>query len=104
VAEVLTTTRSPGSSRSGSSANVWWLIPPVRRRLTSSRTASRLARELHDAVSQKLFSIRAKAAAASVLVGRDPQRAVAEMESVAALTGEAHTELRAVIDGLAPAT
>jgi signal transduction histidine kinase len=62
----------------------------------------RLARELHDAVSQKLFSIRAKARAASVLAARDPARAAAEMDSVAALSGEAHAELRAVISGLAP--
>lgn len=63
---------------------------------------ARLARELHDAVSQKLFSIRAKARAAAVLAGRDPARAVAEMDSVATLAGEAHAELRAVISGLAP--
>jgi signal transduction histidine kinase len=63
---------------------------------------ARLARELHDAVSQKLFSIRAKARAASVLASRDPARAAAEMDSVAALTGAAHAELRAVISGLAP--
>jgi signal transduction histidine kinase len=62
----------------------------------------RLARELHDAVSQKLFSIRAKARAAAVLATRDPARAAAEMDSVAALTGAAHAELRAVISGLAP--
>jgi signal transduction histidine kinase len=63
---------------------------------------ARLARELHDAVSQKLFSIRAKARAASVLATRDPARAAAEMDSVTALTGAAHAELRAVISGLAP--
>jgi signal transduction histidine kinase len=63
---------------------------------------ARLARELHDAVSQKLFSIRAKARAASVLATRDPARAAAEMDSVTALAGAAHAELRAVISGLAP--
>jgi signal transduction histidine kinase len=63
---------------------------------------ARLARELHDAVSQKLFSIRAKARAASMLAVRDPARAAAEMDSVAMLTGAAHAELRAVISGLAP--
>jgi signal transduction histidine kinase len=63
---------------------------------------ARLARELHDAVSQKLFSIRAKARAAAVLAARDPARAAAEMDSVSALTGAAHAELRAVISGLAP--
>ena len=72
------------------------------RELSVLEERARLARELHDAVSQKLFSIRAKARAAEVLVGRDPGRAVAEIESVASLAGQAHAELRAVIDGLAP--
>jgi signal transduction histidine kinase len=72
------------------------------RELSVLQERARLARELHDAVSQKLFSIRAKASAAAMLVGRDPARAVAEIESVAALSGAAHAELRAVIDGLAP--
>ena len=72
------------------------------RELSVLEERARLARELHDAVSQKLFSIRAKARAAEVLVRRDPDRAVAEIQSVAAVTGQAHAELRAVIDGLAP--
>ena len=77
------------------------------RQLSVLEERGRLARDLHDAVSQKLFSIRVKARAASVLAGRDPasgdaDRAAAEMESVAALAGDAQAELRAVIDGLAP--
>jgi signal transduction histidine kinase len=66
---------------------------------------SRLARDLHDAVTQKLFSIRAHARAAAVLAARDPvdaARVRAEIEVVGALGAEAHAELRAVIDGLAP--
>jgi signal transduction histidine kinase len=72
------------------------------RELSVLEERARLARELHDAVSQKLFSIRARARAAEVLVRRDPGRAIAEMQSVAMLGGAAHAELRAVIDGLAP--
>jgi signal transduction histidine kinase len=72
------------------------------RELSVLEERARLARDLHDAVSQKLFSVRVKASAAAVLVERDPARAVAEIRSVAALAGQAHTELRAVIDGLAP--
>jgi signal transduction histidine kinase len=72
------------------------------RELSVLEERARLARDLHDAVSQKLFSVRVKARAAAVLVERDPGRAVAEISSVAALAGEAHAELRAVIDGLAP--
>ena len=75
------------------------------RELSVIQERSRLARELHDAVTQKLFSIRAHARAAAVLAGREPfdaDRVQAEIEVVAALGAEAHAELRAVIDGLAP--
>jgi signal transduction histidine kinase len=72
------------------------------RELSVLEERARLARDLHDAVSQKLFSVRIKASAAAVLVDRDPGRAAAEIRSVATLAGEAHAELRAVIDGLAP--
>ncbi len=63
---------------------------------------ARLARELHDAVSQRLFSIRAHARAAEVLVAQDPARVSAELAAIAELGAQAHAELRAVIDGLAP--
>ena len=75
------------------------------RELSVMQERSRLARDLHDAVTQKLFSIRAHARAAAVLAGRepfDPDRVQAEIETVATLGAEAHAELRAVIDGLAP--
>jgi signal transduction histidine kinase len=75
------------------------------RDLSVMQERSRLARELHDAVTQKLFSIRAHARAAAVLAARepcDPDRVKAEIEVVGALGAEAHAELRAVIDGLAP--
>jgi signal transduction histidine kinase len=72
------------------------------RELSVLQERARLARELHDAVSQKLFSVRAKARAAAILVGRDPGRAIDEIGSVAELAGQAHAELRAVIDGLTP--
>ncbi len=72
------------------------------RELSVLEERARLARELHDAVSQKLFSVRAKARAAAMLVPRDPDRAITEIDGVADLAGQAHAELRAVIDGLAP--
>jgi signal transduction histidine kinase len=75
------------------------------RELSVLQERSRLARELHDAVTQKLFSIRAHARAAAVLAGRDSpdrDRVRAEIETVDALGAEAQAELRAVIDGLAP--
>src|SRR5271169_2767301 len=75
------------------------------RELSVMQERSRLARDLHDAVTQKLFSIRAHARAAAVLAARDPVDAVrvrAEIEVIGELGAEAHAELRAVIDGLAP--
>jgi signal transduction histidine kinase len=75
------------------------------RELSVMQERSRLARDLHDAVTQKLFSIRAHARAAAVLAARDPVDAArirAEIEVVGDLGAEAHAELRAVIEGLAP--
>ena len=75
------------------------------RELSVLQERSRLARELHDAVTQKLFSIRAHARAAAVLAGRDPvylPRVWSEIDVIGTLGAEAHAELRAVIDGLAP--
>jgi signal transduction histidine kinase len=75
------------------------------RELSVVQERSRLARDLHDAVTQKLFSIRAHARAAAVLAAREPVdagRVRAEIEVVGELGAEAHAELRAVIDGLAP--
>jgi len=75
------------------------------RELSVIQERSRLARELHDAVTQKLFSIRAHARAAAMLADRtpfDPERVKAEINVVGTLGAEAHAELRAVIDGLAP--
>jgi signal transduction histidine kinase len=63
---------------------------------------ARLARELHDAVTQRLFSIRAHARAAQVLMAKDPGQAAGELAAIAELGAQAHGELRAVIDGLAP--
>ena len=75
------------------------------RELSVMQERSRLARDLHDAVTQKLFSIRAHARAAAVLAARAPvdaARVRTEIEVVGTLGAEAHAELRAAIDGLAP--
>ena len=72
------------------------------RELSVLQERARMAKDLHDAVSQKLFSVRTKARAAAILVDRDPARAIEEIRSVAELAGQAHAELRAVIEGLTP--
>src|ERR1700689_2074799 len=69
------------------------------RELSALEERARLARELHDAVTQKLFSIRAHARAAAVLGDRrNCPAAGREIEAVAGLGAEAHAELRAIID------
>jgi signal transduction histidine kinase len=73
------------------------------RELTIAEERSRLAHELHDAVSQKLFSLRLTAQAATALVDRDPVRAKGELQQVAVLAAEAADELRAAVVELRPA-
>ncbi|MGI5224101.1 GAF domain-containing sensor histidine kinase [Actinoallomurus sp. CA-142502] len=68
------------------------------RELTVIEERARLARELHDAVAQKLFSLRLTAAAA--LAAADPR---SELERVQTLAKEALAELREVIFELRPA-
>jgi signal transduction histidine kinase len=72
------------------------------RELSIVAERNRIARELHDAVTQKLFSLRLTADAAATLVGRDPARAGAELDTVRRLAAEATDELRAIVVGLRP--
>ncbi|AJZ85115.2 GAF domain-containing sensor histidine kinase [Streptomyces antimycoticus] len=73
------------------------------RELTIAGERARLAHELHDAVSQKLFSLRLTAQAATALVDRDPDRAKDELQQIALLAAEATDELRSAVVELRPA-
>ncbi|GLV80236.1 hypothetical protein Shyhy02_82360 [Streptomyces hygroscopicus subsp. hygroscopicus] len=73
------------------------------RELTIAGERARLAHELHDAVSQKLFSLRLTAQAATALVDRDPARAKDELQQIALLAAEAADELRSAVVELRPA-
>jgi signal transduction histidine kinase len=73
------------------------------RELTLAGERARIAHELHDAVSQKLFSLRLTAQAAAALVDRDPARAKEELRQVAMLAAEAADELRTVVVEMRPA-
>ncbi|MGW2331722.1 GAF domain-containing sensor histidine kinase [Streptomyces sp. NPDC001700] len=73
------------------------------RELTIAGERARLAHELHDAVAQKLFSLRLTAQAAAALVDRDPARAKEELQQVGALAAEAADELRSAVVELRPA-
>lgn len=73
------------------------------RELAMLEERNRMARELHDAVTQKLFSLRLTAQSAAVLLRSAPDQAAVELERVQRLAGEALAELRAVIVELRPA-
>jgi signal transduction histidine kinase len=73
------------------------------RELSIVEERNRIARELHDAVSQKLFSLRLTADAAAALIDRDPERAKAELATVRRLAAEASSELREIVGGQRPA-
>lgn len=73
------------------------------RELTLAGERARIAHDLHDAVSQKLFSLRLTAKAAATLLDRDPVRARAELAEVTRLAAEAADELRTVVIELRPA-
>ena len=73
------------------------------RELSILSERNRLALELHDVVSQKLFSLILAAEAAATLLERDPVQAAAQLQRVRQLTRESLDELRALILGLRPA-
>jgi signal transduction histidine kinase len=74
------------------------------RELTILAERQRIARELHDAVTQKLFGLRLTADALASLVEQDGHRAeaVETLESLRRLAAELTTELRGVVIGLRP--
>ena len=70
------------------------------RELAITAERARLARELHDAVAQKLFALRLTAQAASSLVETDPERARTQLAQVSALATEAAAELSTAVGEL----
>jgi len=70
------------------------------RTLALVEERERMARELHDALNQSLFSLSLTARAASRHLATDPERAAEELGEIALLAKQAMTELRAVVDGL----
>jgi signal transduction histidine kinase len=83
------------------------------RELSIVEERTRVARELHDALAQTLFSLGLTAGAAAALVRTDPDRAEAELATVQDLARAAASEVRSLVfelrptglddDGLAPA-
>jgi signal transduction histidine kinase len=73
------------------------------RELSTLSERNRLALELHDAVTQKLFSLNLAAESAATLLERGAEEARPQLEKVRALSREALDELRSLILGLRPA-
>lgn len=73
------------------------------RELSIIEERNRLARELHDAVTQKLFGVVLAAESGGALLQRDPAQAATQLQLVRELASEAMEELRSVIVHLRPA-
>jgi signal transduction histidine kinase len=72
------------------------------RELSIIEERNRLARELHDSVTQRLFGVALAAESASTLLQRDPSKAAVELARVSELARGAMEELRAVVFELRP--
>src|SRR6478609_7562054 len=72
------------------------------RELSVVAERNRLALDLHDAVSQKLFGLVLSAEAAGTLLDRDPAAAREQVERLQALAQDALDELRSLVFELRP--
>jgi signal transduction histidine kinase len=73
------------------------------RELTVVEERNRVARELHDSVTQNLFGVVLAAEAAATLLDRDPDQARAQLQRVQDLARAGMEELRSLIFELRPA-
>ncbi|HZQ65272.1 MAG TPA: GAF domain-containing sensor histidine kinase [Gaiellaceae bacterium] len=72
------------------------------RELSVLSERNRLALDLHDAVSQKLFGLALAAESAATLLDRDPAAAREQVAKLGALAQEARDELRSLVLELRP--
>ena len=80
------------------------LLSKQAQELTLLRERQRLARELHDSVSQTLYGINLGARTALEVLGCDPGEAIASMQYVVAMTEAGLAEMRVLIFELRPAS
>lgn len=74
-----------------------------RERLVAVRERQRLARELHDSVTQTIFSMTLTTQSALLLLERDPGRVGAQLARLNQLAQSALSEIRTLISQLRPA-
>jgi signal transduction histidine kinase len=70
--------------------------------LAAVRERNRLARELHDSVSQAIFSITLTSQSAQLLLEREPDRVADVLDRLQDLTAGALSQLRSIIAELRP--
>ena len=70
--------------------------------LAAARERNRLARELHDSVSQTIFSITLTSQSARLLLDREPARVPEQLDRLQAMTEDALGQLRSLIAELRP--
>jgi signal transduction histidine kinase len=73
------------------------------RELTVIEERNRLARELHDSVTQTLFGVDLAAEAAALLVASEPDRAREQISQLQSLARDAMEQLREIVFELRPA-
>ncbi len=70
--------------------------------LAAVRERNRLARELHDSVSQAIFSITLTSQSAQLLLEREPDRVPEVLDRLMEMTSSALSQLRSIIAELRP--
>ena len=70
--------------------------------ITASQERDRMTRELHDAISQLLFSITLLAQSTRLLVDKKPSQVPQQLEQLQELTGRALTQMRSLISQWKP--
>jgi signal transduction histidine kinase len=72
------------------------------QQLSAGRERQRLARELHDSVTQTIFSMTLTTQSGIILLDRDPKQVAALLDRLVQLTRHALSEMQILISKLAP--
>lgn len=70
--------------------------------LSAIQERNRLARQLHDSVSQTIFSISLRTRATQMLLEREPERVRSQLEELRSLAQNALAQMRGLITALRP--